>query len=355
MASRVDGLRDHQVADDDVSLSVRSRPAPVNPELSPRPMSVLFRGDPYLIDWRGGCRSRWITRGRVLAPRRRSGAVGGGRRRRCRRRRRRSCRRPRWRTRPSRSGRTDVAGGPVLDGIEARVAAERRGHQGEPGGREHGARARAIITRVRRYSGADDGHLRDRGGGVHRFAPVRAAVRAGRRSDRARQLRPVLPARRQGAEPGGAARASRGSRSSRATSATPTRWSARSRSAIRRWSSTWRRWRACARRWPSRRATPTSTSPGRSACSTPSRAHGVARFVFGSSSSVYGARQPAAVQGVGSLPDAAVALRGDQARQRADAVHRPPALRARRHLPALLHRVTARASGPIWRSTSSRG
>ena len=67
------------------------------------------------------------------------------------------------------------------------------------------------------------------------------------------------------------------------------------------------------------------------------------------------ARQRAAVPRVRSLPQAAVALRGDQARGRADAVHRASSLRRSTSPACASSPSTARASGRIWRSTSSRG
>src|SRR6185312_11210280 len=65
------------------------------------------------------------------------------------------------------------------------------------------------------------------------------------------------------------------------------------------------------------------------------------------------------VQGVGSLPEAAFALCGDEARRRADALDRPSPLRAGRQLPPLLHRLrpapAARPGNPQVRAAHRGG
>ena len=253
----------------------------------------------------------------------------------------------------------------VATAIADADAAASGGHAGQRGDRAsedaagHAAILREAAAARAALSCARDAHLRHRRRGVHRFAPVRAAVRARRRRDRLRQLRSLLPARRQGKEPDQAARRAevhvRRGRHPRRRGAGPRVRGASSR----RWSSTWRRWRASARRWPSRRATPTSTSPERSACSTPSRAHGVARFVFGSSSSVYGRdSQPPFKESDPCLTP----LSPYAATKRANELmlftaHHLYAVR--RHLPALLHRVrpapAARPGDPQVRAADGGG
>ena len=74
---------------------------------------------------------------------------------------------------------------------------------------------------------------------------------------------PFYPRADQGAEPGRARAAQpRFSLVEGDICATRRRWSARSAGGGPTWWCTWRRWPACGRRWPSRRATPTSTCAG---------------------------------------------------------------------------------------------
>ena len=113
------------------------------------------------------------------------------------------------------------------------------------------------------------------------------------------------------------------------------------------WWCTWRRWRACG---------PSLAEPARYAdvnlvgtqrVIDAARAAGVPPVRLRLVVVGLRARQSAAVQGVRSLPEAAVALRVDQARGRALAVRRASSVCARRHLPALLHRLRpAPAAGP---------
>ena len=172
-------------------------------------------------------------------------------------------------------------------------------------------------------------------------------VRARRRGGRRRQLRSVLSAGDQGTEPGAAPRPSRRSPSSRGTSATRRRWRARS-----------------GRRAPDVVVHLAALAGVRPSLAEPARYAdvnlvGTQRVIDAARAAgvppvrlrlvVVGlrARQRAAVQGVRSLPQAAVALRVDQALGRAAAVRRASSLRARRHLPALLHRLRpAPAAGP---------
>ena len=198
-----------------------------------------------------------------------------------------------------------------------------------------------------------DAYFRDRGRGVHRVAPVRAPVRAGRRRDRVRQLRSVLSARREGKEPDQAARGGevhvhRGRHPRRRGAGAGVRGAApgggrASRGAGRR--------APVAGRAGALRGRQRDRHAARVRCVARARRRALRVRVV-----VVGvrARQPAAVQGIGSLPDAAVALRGDQARGRADAV-RPPTTCIRSTSPACASsRCSARASAPTSPSTSSR-
>ena len=230
----------------------------------------------------------------------------------------------------------DAAGARAL----ARARPGRAPHAGDRRGRQdHRSLARARAAKV----ASRHAHPPDRRRRLHRLAPRRAARRARRHARRARQLRrDALPRRAAPAQPRARRRPRRVPRG----------------------------------RLPRRRAASSGCSPsarfdvvvhlGALAGVRPSlqqpkryqrvniegtlnlleacRAHGVGRFVFASSSSVYGAHNEVPLPRARSGGAAGVALRRVQARRRALLLELQRSLRHRHHGAALLHRLRPAAA-----------
>ena len=174
--------------------------------------------------------------------------------------------------------------------------------------------------------------------GLHRLAPRRSPPRARRPGRRPRRLQRLLRSRVEARQRRRPPRPSAATGWSRATSAT-----ARSSSASSRRSASTPSLHLAARAGV--RPVPDPARPLRGGQLRRRRwhlleaavAHGKPRFVFASSSSVYGDQLEAALRRGRPDRPADLALRDDQARRRAPGLQRPPPPRPAGRLPALLH------------------